>query len=131
MLIQALIPLNRAPDQERPAPPESGQTRLVLGAAVEVRGAERAAELGRASAWLRNGGPGGGGRRGEREGRGEYTVKPTPPTKFQAPMCQPRILGAGVYQFFWVSIVKRALVGWVRDWVRRGRGGKGGERLTR
>lgn len=41
MLIQTLIPLNQAPDQESPTPPKRRQTRLVQRSAVGVRWPQR------------------------------------------------------------------------------------------
>lgn len=33
-------------------------------------------------------------------------VNPRAPMRFQSPMCQPSVFGAGVYQFGWVSSMK-------------------------
>lgn len=56
-------------------------------------------------------------------------VKPRAPMRFQRPMCQPSVLGAGVYQFGWVSSMKSQEEimkpvppmtwgeGWVSQWL--------------
>lgn len=36
-----------------------------------------------------------------------HKVKPIAPIRFQKPMCQPRVVSEGVYQFGCVSIMKR------------------------
>jgi hypothetical protein len=49
----------------------------------------------------------------------KLTVKPIPPMRFQAPMCQPRMLGAGMYHFGCVSIVNRRLPELARMKIQR------------
>lgn len=39
--------------------------------------------------------------------RAPHRVKPMAPIRFQKPMCQPRVVSAGVYQFGCVSSMKR------------------------
>lgn len=39
--------------------------------------------------------------------RAPHRVKPMAPMRFQKPRCHPRVVSEGVYQFGWVSTMKR------------------------